>query len=496
MAELQYFGTDGIRGTAGQHPMTVEFVFRLGYAAGIVLSRETLRTPVFLIGRDTRASGPALLEALSSGLNASGVRVIDLGILPTPGIAFLTRKMGATAGAVISASHNPARENGIKFLNQDGMKLNAAQELAIEAEMVLYENTTLPQRAAGSRGRGDTLYDTYRDDLLATEPRLDLSGKTLVVDCANGAAYRVAPDVLGKLGAKVIPLNTLSDGASINVNAGSENVRNNPASMASIVRDMRADAGIAFDGDADRVIMVDETGRLLDGDHMLAILASALHSSGRLLGDSMVTTVMANGALANYAKEQGFNLQTTPVGDKYVTEALQALAERRSRDDMLGLGGEQSGHVVILDECHRTGDGLRTALFMLKVMMEQPGQSLAGLADKIQKFPQVVASANVANKFDLARIAPLQERLEALKRELPGLVEMNSRYSGTEPKYRLMLETDTRHTTRQVANAAWEICEIVQQHTGTAVGAKIEVLNVSEGGLMPKVNTGVNEENQ
>ncbi len=489
MANNQYFGTDGIRGTAGKPPMTAEFVYRLGVAVGHVLSLETPGPDLFVIGRDTRVSGPLLQEALTRGLLTSGARVVDLGILPTPGIAWLTRELGATAGAVISASHNPAAENGIKFLNPQGMKLSESQEAAIEAYLTSLPEGELEQPEPGIRVDGTKFYDLYLADLLATQEGLDLSGLKILLDCSNGAAFRVGPELFKGLGAEVVALNTESDGININVHAGSEHARSKPEALAALILEHQADLAITFDGDADRVILMDENGELVDGDHMLAILADALHQENKLLANTLVTTVMANGSLHQFAAEHQFELIQTPVGDKYVTEVLLGLTAENNAERKLGLGGEQSGHIILLDEHHRTGDGLRTAVFMLQVLLNQDQPSMSALASHIQKYPQMVASCNVAEKLDLKTMEPLQTKLDEIKHRLPGLVQLNSRYSGTEPKYRLMIETDTRHSTHELAVICWEICDLIQRETGTPPGAKIEVLNVSAGGLVPRPDT-------
>ena len=481
MANPRYFGTDGIRGLAGTPPMSEEFVRSLGAAAARVLGGKKQRAPLFLIGRDTRLSGPGLQTALTGGLLASGAQVIDLGVLPTPGIAFLTRKLGADAGVVISASHNPAPENGIKFLNAQGMKLPEEVELAIEA---LLE----PAGRGSSSGvkNGELLREIYLQDLQDSQPGLDLSGKTLLLDCANGAAFDLAPELFRRFGANVIALNTAPNGLNINAQAGSEHLRADPAIFGSLTREYGADLGMAFDGDADRVILTDENGHMVDGDHMLAILAEFFLARGELLGGTLVTTTMANGALTSYCKQKGIHLIETPVGDKYITDELLRLSRAEEAQGKIGLGGEQSGHIILLDESHRTGDGIRTALFMLRVLAENGGQPLSALTGQIGKFPQLIASCNVDSKPELTEIPALNALLEEVRQELPGLVRLNLRYSGTEPKCRLMLETDTRHTPAEVARQAWRVCELVQRETGTAPGAKIEVLNVSDGGLMPR----------
>ena len=486
MTPNRYFGTDGIRGTFGEEPMTPNFVYRLGLAAGHALNNEAGKQAIFVIGRDTRTSGPVLQRALAAGLRESGARVLDLGIVPTPGIAYLTRFVGATAGAVISASHNPAHENGIKFLNNEGMKLSKAQEEATEEslEQIDRVRSDFDDECLGEAS--PQLFQAYLQDLIESVPGLDLANLKILMDCSNGAAWKAGPEVFRGLGANLVAIHTENDGSHINVDCGSEYMRSKPAVVAARLAEEKADLAIAFDGDTDRVIMMDENGNLIDGDHMLALLAEELHGQGHLLGDALVTTVMANGALRQFADQKGFTLLQTPVGDKYVTEELVHLAEEHDPNGKLGLGGEQSGHIILFDEDHRTGDGIRTALFILNLLTETPGQTLSQLAKRIEKYTQVVASCNVAAKPNLDELPLFQERLERMKTELPGLVQWNSRYSGTEPKYRLMIEADQRSNTQDVARVAWEVCDLIQELTNTPPGAKIEVLNVSQGGLMPR----------
>jgi phosphoglucosamine mutase len=485
MAKPQYFGTDGIRGTAGTAPMSAEFVLKLGRAAGLVLGGEITRRPTFVVGRDTRSSGLMLQSALVAGLLASGADVVDLGVLPTPAIAFLTQKTGAQAGVVISASHNPAAENGIKFLSSQGTKLPEEIELEIEA-LLQAEQIPANGYGFGQIDDGAYLHEVYLQDLAESQSGLDLHGLKLLLDCANGAAYQVGPEIFRRLGAEVIALNASPDGQNINAQAGSEYVRSYPHDFAACVREHNADLGLAFDGDADRVILMDERGRLVDGDYMLAILADYLRTQDKLLRSTIVTTTMANGALNGFCQQRKLALIETPVGDKYITEKLFNLSQEDGTQGKLGLGGEQSGHVILFDVAHHTGDGLRTALFMLQVLRAHPGTKFSALTDGIQKFPQVVASCTVAAKPDLKTIQPLEALLAELRQALPGLVRQNLRYSGTEPKFRLMLEADTRHTTAEVASYAWKVCELIQHETGTPADAPIEVLNVAEGGLVPR----------
>jgi phosphoglucosamine mutase len=367
------------------------------------------------------------------------------------------------------------------------MKLSEKMELAIESLLEADELDGQPASLTfGKVIDGTYLHETYLRDLIHSQQDFDFSGLTVVMDCANGASYQVAPEAFRRLGARVVALNTSPNGTNINLSAGSEHVRSDPQAFGALVRQYQANLGVALDGDADRVILLDEQGHLVDGDHMLAILAEHLLASDRLLGNTVVTTTMANGSLAKFTQEHGIHLVETPVGDKYVTEELTRLVMKPGAKEKVGLGGEQSGHIILLDQEHRTGDGIRTALFMLQVLNSRRGKSLSDLTGKIQKYPQMVASCNVASKPDLKFMAPLKRLVDSLPQELPGLVKINLRYSGTEPKFRLMLETDPRHTPAEVARIAWQVCDLVQHETNTPNGAKVEVLNVSDGGLMER----------
>lgn len=486
MAEHLYFGTDGIRGTFGKSPMTTEFMFQLGLAAALTLSTNSEKRPVFVVGRDTRTSGPILQDALVRGLREAGAHVLNLCIAPTPAIAFLTHFVAATAGVVISASHNPAEENGVKFFNSEGMKLSEEQETAIEEKINGLHNRRSEKHCDTMGEKSHQLYEVYLQDLMASVDGLDLSGFRILMDCSNGAACKAGPEVFRRLGADLIAINIEDDGSHINENCGSEYLRSNPSHLAGILKKERADLAIAFDGDADRVIMMDELGNLIDGDQMLALLAEGLHEEGKLLANTLVTTIMANGALQKFGEDKKFNVIQTPVGDKYVTEVLLKLSRESESEGKIGLGGEQSGHIVLLDEDHRTGDGIRSALLILKMLAEKPGLTLSKFTGRIQKNTQIIASCNVASKPDLKSLEEFQLRCQNLKNELSGLVDWNSRYSGTEPKYRLMLEADSRNSAEDVARVAWSICDLIQEATSTAEGAKIEVLNVSQGGLIPR----------
>jgi phosphoglucosamine mutase len=482
----KYFGTDGVRGHVGELPMVPEFVSQLGFAAGSVLSKAN-QTSSFVIGRDTRQSGEMLQSALTTGLLAAGATVMDLGVMTTPGVAFMVRKLGADAGVVISASHNPVDENGIKFFNQDALKLNQETELAIEALL----NTAMDLRDAHADQFGrlvdvSALRELYVSSLVDEHPDLDLGGMRLVLDCANGAASWYAPQVFSHLGADVVVIHASPTGTNINENAGSEHVRRNPEELSHLIQEFDADFGLVFDGDADRVIFVDEVGNLVDGDHMLAILADYLKSQGRLLADMVVSTTMRNGALVNYFSEHEIEFVETPVGDKYIMEELLKLLREEHEPGQIGLGGEQSGHIILMDEGHATGDGLRSALYVIKAFLTSEQDTLAAMAESIHKYPQLIASAFVAEKIDLDQLEQVQKIRDEIKGGLLGLTRLNLRYSGTEPKVRLMLEADNRHSESELAEKAFALCEAVQEATGTPSGSFLEVLNVTSGGLVEK----------
>lgn len=482
----KYFGTDGVRGRVGQPPLIPDFVTRLGYAAGTVLS-QTASHPTFMIGRDTRQSGEMLQSALSAGLLAAGATVVDLGVITTPGVAFMVRKLGVEAGVVISASHNPVDENGIKFFNASALKLDAETELEIES--LLDAPVDLTDVRAGHFGHqmnGSALREFYVDDLVDEHPDLDLRGMKLVMDCANGAASWYAPQVFSRLGAEVVVIHASPTGVNINEKAGSEHVRRNPEELSALIRKYDATFGLVFDGDADRVIFVDEAGNLVDGDHMLAILADYFHAQSRLLADTVVSTSMRNGALVNYFGERGIDFIETPVGDKYVMAALMGLMADEHPPEQIGLGGEQSGHIILMDERHATGDGLRSAIYVIRAYLASGSVSLAQMAESINKYPQVIASAVVKEKIDLDRLEGVTACQAGIRETLKGLTRLNLRYSGTEPKVRLMLEADNRHSEAELAQHAFTLCEAVQEATGTPSGSFLEVLNVTRGGLVDR----------
>jgi phosphoglucosamine mutase len=482
----KYFGTDGVRGHVGHHPLTPDFVTRLGYAAGAVLSRRSSH-PTFVIGRDTRQSGEMLQSALTTGLIASGATVVDLGVITTPGVAFMVTKMNAEAGVVISASHNPIGENGIKFFDSSALKLNQAIELEIEALLETpISLADVKESQFGRRIDGRDMRELYVDHLVDEQPADFLDGLKLVVDCANGAASWYAPEVFSRLGAEVVVIHASPTGNNINESAGSEHARREPKDLSRLIETYRANFGIVFDGDADRVIFVDEKGDLVDGDHMLAILADYLIKQERLLANTVVSTIMRNGALINYFDQRAVHFVETPVGDKYIMAALRDMLHTDHKNDQIGLGGEQSGHIILMDESHATGDGIRSALYLMRAFLNSGRERLADLAESIHKYPQVIASAIVAQKSDLEQLESVKALERAINDRLPGLTRMNLRYSGTEPKVRLMLEADNRHSEGELAEMAFALCEAIQLATDTPSGAFLEVLNVTRGGLVEK----------
>ena len=484
----KYFGTDGMRGHVGQHPLTSDFVTRLGYAAGMVLSRRASH-PTFVIGRDTRQSGEMLQSALTTGLLASGATVVDLGVITTPGVAFMVKKMNAEAGIVISASHNPIGENGIKFFDADALKLS--REIELEIEKLLDSSIDLggaKEAQFGRRVDGRDMRELYADNLVDEHPVGLLEGLKLVLDCANGAASWYAPEVFSRLGADVVVIHASPTGNNINERAGSEHVRRQPEDLSALIKKYEANFGIVFDGDADRVVFVDENGNLVDGDHMLAILADYLMKQEQLLGRAVVSTTMRNGALVNYFEERELQFLETPVGDKYIMAALRKMMHADHKENQIGLGGEQSGHIILMDESHATGDGIRSAIYLIQAYLASGRERLSDLAESINKYPQVIASAAVAEKIDLDGLARVQAIQKEIEQTLPGLTRLNLRYSGTEPKVRLMLEADTRHSEEELAEKAFALCEAVQVETGTPPGSFLEVLNVTRGGLVSRLS--------
>ena len=424
----RYFGTDGVRGTVNQLPMTAEFALRLGRAAGFVLTEHLAHRPHILIGKDTRLSGYMIESALCAGLTAQGMNVQLVGPIPTPAVAYLTRSLRADAGVMISASHNPAGDNGIKFFGADGFKLPDAVEYAIEA--VLDDLPPLPEPLEiGKAVRVDDARGRYIEFLKASLPKgARFDGLKVVVDCANGAAYDVAPKILRELGCEVVAIHAQPDGYNINQQCGSTY----PAAMVEAVRAQSADIGFALDGDADRLIACDENAELLDGDRILAILASHQQLHGRLAGDGVVTTVMSNMGLARYLESLGLTMHRAAVGDRYVLEMMQQLG--------CNLGGEQSGHIIMTD-CNTTGDGLMTALQLLCACKDQ-SEPLSKLAGAWAVFPQKLWNIVLPQRVDIVADPGVQRLLQQAEAKLGSQGRVNVRMSGTEPKLRVMVEAE------------------------------------------------------
>jgi phosphoglucosamine mutase len=421
----KYFGTDGIRGRMGEEPITPQTVLKLGWAAGKVLAKGGPDHAKVLIGKDTRVSGYLLESALEAGLSAAGVDIRLLGPMPTPAIAYLTRTARASAGIVISASHNPFEDNGIKFFSAEGTKLPDEIESAIEKAM--YEPMiTVDSAKLGKVKRYPDAAGRYIEFCKSTFPhRLHLDGLKIVVDCANGAAYQVAPLVFSELGANVIPIANTPDGFNINDECGSTS----PAQLQKAVIAEQADLGVALDGDGDRVVLVDHRGEVVDGDQMLFIIATSRLASGRLAG-GVVGTLMSNLGLEQALAAKKVPFRRANVGDRHVMAMLQ--------QEGWELGGETSGHLLCLDKS-TTGDGIVAALEVLAVV-RQTGKPLAELKVGMQVFPQTMINVRMSRQFDLKASAPVQKALGDVEKELAANGRVVLRASGTEPVVRVMIE--------------------------------------------------------
>jgi phosphoglucosamine mutase len=427
MAQRKLFGTDGVRGIANVHPMTAEVARALGRGGAHVFKRRAGRHRI-VIGKDTRLSGYMLEMALSSGICSMGVDVLLVGPLPTPGIAFVTHSMRADAGVVISASHNPFQDNGIKFFSGDGFKL--ADELEAQIEALVERGVEAARPTAHEVGKAFRIDDAvgrYVVFLKNTFPRdLTLEGLRIVLDCANGAAYKVAPAVFDELGAELVLLGVRPDGENINAGCGAVH----PEAMARAVVDNEADLGIALDGDADRVIVADEKGRVVDGDAIMAVCGLELLARGALRHETVVTTVMSNVGLDLALRRAGGRVVRTQVGDRYVVEEMQ-----RGR---FTFGGEQSGHLVFLDY-NTTGDGVLSALQLLAIMRRK-NRPLSELATVMERVPQVLVNVRVARKVPLAELPDVSAAMRRVEAALGEEGRLLVRYSGTENLVRVMVE--------------------------------------------------------
>jgi len=433
------FGTDGVRGRANATPMTAEIAMRIGMAAGQVFNRGGHRHRV-VVGKDTRLSGYMIEQALTAGFLSVGMDVLLLGPLPTPAVGFLTRSMRADVGVMISASHNPYEDNGIKLFGPDGFKLSDAVEMQIESLVASHAEVKLAGSSAiGRAKRLDDAEGRYIEAVKASAARrLDLAGLKIVVDCANGAAYKVAPTVLWELGAEVIPLAVEPDGFNINGKCGSTH----PALLQEHVVTHHADIGIALDGDADRVVLVSEKGGLIDGDQLMATIADLWKRDGRLAGNGLVATVMSNLGLERYVGARGLALVRTQVGDRYVLE--------RMRSDGFNLGGEQSGHIIMTDHA-TTGDGLMAALQALAALVKA-GKPASETFRAFQPVPQLLKNVRVGNADAALNAASVVAAIATAEKELGQGGRILVRKSGTEPLIRVMAEGDDSELVRMVVD--------------------------------------------
>jgi phosphoglucosamine mutase len=451
MADTQrkLFGTDGIRGVANRYPMTPEIVLRAGKAVAS-LFRNAKRRHRILIGRDTRLSGPMIEDALVAGICSMGVDALTVGVLPTPAVAFLALDMKADAAIMISASHNPFEDNGIKIFQGNGLKLPDAAEAEIEA---LIESDRFGESAPSGAeiGRTKAIFGAegrYVVFLKNGFPKaLSLEGLKIVVDCAHGAGYRIAPLVLEELGAEVIPLGVIPDGKNINLACGATH----PETVAAAVRKHRADAGIALDGDADRVIFSDEKGCVVDGDHLMAICALDMKDRKQLRKNTVVATVMSNMGFEMAMNEAGIKLIRTQVGDRYILEHMLKKG--------YNLGGEQSGHLIFLDHT-TTGDGILSALQVLAVMKRKE-RPLSELAAVMSTLPQVLVNVTVEKRMDLDAIPSIQKAIADAENKLAGKGRLLVRFSGTQALCRVMIEGPSQQEITTMAN---ELAEMIKKN--------------------------------
>ncbi|NJC88269.1 MAG: phosphoglucosamine mutase [Desulfuromonas sp.] len=450
------FGTDGVRGVANIHPMTAETALQLGRAAAYLFKHRDRRSRI-VIGKDTRLSGYMLESALVAGICSMGVDALLVGPLPTPGIAFLTASMRADAGVVISASHNPYQDNGIKFFARDGFKL--PDEVEAHLEQLVFTPSSIDElrptaSEVGKAFRIDDAVGRYVVFLKNSFPKeFDLVGLKIVLDCAHGAAYKVAPEVFTELGAEVIPYGVKPNGTNINAGCGSMH----PEVIAGAVREHGAHLGIALDGDADRCIFVDEHGNEVDGDHILAICGTHLIAQDKLPQRTVVATVMSNVGLDIALKRAGGRVVKTAVGDRYVVEEMRRHDYR--------LGGEQSGHMIFLDH-NTTGDGVISALQVLAIM-QQTGRPLSELAGVMTALPQVLVNVRVRERRPIEQVPEIARKVQGVTDHLGDDGRVLIRYSGTEPLLRIMLEGQDQQEITALAN---DIARTVETHLGAVAG--------------------------
>ncbi len=445
----KYFGTDGVRGVANSE-LTPELAFKLGRCGGYVLTQHSEGKPKVLIGRDTRISGIMLEAALTAGLLSIGAEVMRLGVISTPGVAYLTKAMGADAGIMISASHNPVQDNGIKFFGSDGYKLSDAQEEEIE-KLLDMEEDTLPRPIGGDLGvlndylEGGQKYIQYLKQTVDE----DFSGLHIALDCANGATSSLATYLFADLEADLSTIGASPNGLNINDGVGSTH----PEALAQFVVEKGADIGLAFDGDGDRLIAVDENGEIVDGDQILYICGKFLNQQGRLKHQTIVSTVMSNLGFYKALEREGLQSIATQVGDRYVVEEM--------KKNGYNLGGEQSGHIIFLDY-NTTGDGMLTALQLVNVM-KQTKKPLSELAKEVEKYPQKLVNVRVEDKHRVMENEKVKEVIEEVEREMDGNGRILVRPSGTEPLVRIMAEAPTDEACEAYVS---RIAEVVEREMG------------------------------
>lgn len=439
------FGTDGIRGVANEWPITPEVALRLGRAVARVLNQQNPGRQKVVIGKDTRLSGYMLETALTAGLVSEGCRVLLTGPLPTPAVAHLTRSMACDAGIMLTASHNPFMDNGIKVFGHDGYKLNDALEEEVERLILAETLENRVQVGLGKAMRIDDARGRYIEFAKNAVGSASLDGLKVVVDCANGAGYFVGPLIFDELGAEVIERHVTPDGRNINEGCGALH----PEETAEIVKREGADLGICFDGDADRVIFVDADGRVVSGDRVLCLCAIALKEEGKLAGDTLVATVMSNLGLRDALAEHGIKLEVTGVGDRLVIE--------RMREKGFSLGGENSGHLIFADSA-TTGDGIMSALKVLSIM-KRSGKTMAELADCMTEYPQELEALSVRGKPPIEEVAELQSAIDGAVERLGDTGRVLVRYSGTEKKIRVLVEAKDACAAKRECDA---ICAAVR----------------------------------
>jgi len=450
--ERKLFGTDGVRGLANEFPMTGEMAMRIGRGAAYILRKDSKRRPKIIIGKDTRLSGYMIENAMASGICSMGADVILAGLLPTPGVAFLTRNMKADAGVVISASHNQFQDNGIKIFSHDGFKLPDEVEGEIEA-LIFSDELDSERPTGGEIGRVERLKDSterYARFLKETFPRdMTLTGLRLVIDTANGAAYKCAPAVLEELGAEVILIGAEPDGQNINRDCGSLH----PEFTAKTVVKEKADLGLTLDGDADRIIFVDHQGQVVDGDHIMAICARDLDRRELLCHKTVVTTVMSNLGLKIALKNLGLSLVQTDVGDRYVVEQM--------RQGGYNFGGEQSGHLIFLDQ-NTTGDGTLSAIQVLAILKREE-KSLSELAGIMESLPQILLNVRVSKRVNLMDIPEIENQCRLVQEAMGEEGRLLVRYSGTEPLVRVMIEG---RNPKEIKTMAEETAAVIAKELG------------------------------